>query len=84
VSGAGFTKYGKNPKQAQALLEYLVSEPAQVWYADINNEYPVVRGVEISSALKGFGDYKMDPIDLEILGQNNRQAVQLMDRAGWK
>jgi hypothetical protein len=26
----------------------------------------------------------MDPIDLEILGQNNRQAVQLMDRAGWK
>jgi len=40
--------------------------------------------VKISQALKGFGDYKMDPIDLEILGQNNRQAVQLMDRAGWK
>jgi iron(III) transport system substrate-binding protein len=84
VSGAGFTKYGKNPKQAQALLEYLASESAQVWYADINNEYPVLKGVEISSALKSFGDYKMDPIDLEILGQNNRQAVQLMDRAGWK
>ena len=84
VSGAGFTKYGKNPEQAQALLEYLASVPAQAWYADINNEYPVVAGVEISQALKGFGDYKMDPIDLEILGQNNRQAVQLMDRAGWK
>jgi len=84
VSGAGFTKYGKNPEQAQALLEYLASAPAQAWYADINNEYPVVAGVEISQALKGFGDYKMDPINLEILGQNNRQAVQLMDRAGWK
>jgi len=84
VSGAGFTKYGKHPEQAQALLEYLASAPAQAWYAKINNEYPVVAGVEISQALKGFGDYKMDPIDLEILGQNNRQAVQLMDRAGWK
>jgi hypothetical protein len=26
----------------------------------------------------------MDPIDLETLGENNRQAVQLMDRAGWR
>ena len=84
VSGAGFTKYGKHPKQAQALLEYLASESAQAWYAEINNEYPVVEGVEVSSALKGFGAYKMDSIDLEILGQNNRQAVQLMDRAGWR
>ena len=84
VSGAGFTKYGKHPEQAQALLEYLASAPAQAWYADINNEYPVVQGVAISPALEGFGPYKMDPIALEILGQNNRQAVQLMDRAGWR
>lgn len=84
VSGAAFTRYGKHPQQAQALIEYLASAPAQAWYADINNEYPVVEGVAISQALKSFGGYKMDPIDLEILGQNNRQAVQLMDLAGWK
>jgi iron(III) transport system substrate-binding protein len=84
VSGAAFTKHGKNHNDAQALLEYLASPKAQAWYAKINNEYPVVDGVKISPALKGFGDYKMDPIDLEILGLNNRQAIQLMDRAGWK
>jgi iron(III) transport system substrate-binding protein len=84
VSGAGLTQHGKHPEQAQALLEYLASDPAQAWYADINNEYPVVEGVAASAALEGFGRYKMDPIALEILGQNNRQAVQLMDRAGWK
>ena len=84
VSGAGLTKYGKHPEQARALLEYLASDPAQAWYADINNEYPVVEGVTISPTLEGFGAYKMDPIALEILGQNNRQAVQLMDRAGWR
>jgi iron(III) transport system substrate-binding protein len=84
VSGAGLTQHGKHPEQAQALLEYLASDLAQAWYADINNEYPVVEGVSASAALEGFGRYKMDPIALEILGQNNRQAVQLMDRAGWK
>ena len=84
VSGAGLTQHGKHPEQAQALLEYLASDLAQAWYADINNEYPVVEGVAASAALEGFGRYKMDPIALEILGQNNRQAVQLMDRAGWK
>lgn len=84
MSGAGLTQHGKHPEQAQALLEYLASDPAQAWYADINNEYPVVEGVAASAALEGFGRYKMDPIALEILGQNNRQAVQLMDRAGWK
>ncbi len=84
VSGAAFTKHGKNHNEAKALLEYLASPKAQAWYAKINNEYPVVKGVKISPALKGFGDYKMDPIDLEILGLNNRQAIKLMDRAGWK
>jgi|TARA_B110001469_G_scaffold13081_1_gene13271 iron(III) transport system substrate-binding protein len=84
VSGAGLTKYGKNPEQAQALLEFFVSARAQAWYAEINNEYPVIKGVASSAALEGFGRYKMDPIALEILGQKNRQAVQLMDRAGWK
>lgn len=84
VSGVGFTKYGQHPEQAKALVEFLVSDRAQAWYADINNEYPVVEGVAISPALEGFGPYKMDPIALEILGQNNRQAVQLMDLAGWR
>ena len=84
VSGAGFTKYGKHPVQAQMLLEYMVSDPAQAWYANINNEHPVIEGVKISQTLKGFGSYKMDPIDLQILGENNQQAVQLMDRAGWR
>ncbi len=84
VSGAGFTKYGKHPQQAQQLLAYLASDAAQRWYADINNEYPVVPGVAVSATLESFGAYKMDPIALQILGEKNRQAVQLMDRAGWR
>ena len=69
VSGAAFTKHGKNTDEAKALLDYLASEKAQAWYSEINNEYPVVEGVAVSNVLKAFGSYKMDPIDLQILGK---------------
>ncbi|MDP6166368.1 MAG: Fe(3+) ABC transporter substrate-binding protein [Gammaproteobacteria bacterium] len=84
VSGAGITKYARNVKEAYALLEYLVSPEAQRWYADINNEYPVVAGVVNSATLEAFGKAKRDPISLQTLGENNAKAVQLMDQAGWR
>ena len=84
VSGAGITKYARNVKEAHALLAFLVSPAAQRWYADINNEYPVVAGVVNSATLDAFGEAKRDPIALQVLGENNAKAVQLMDQAGWR
>lgn len=84
VSGAGITKHAKNIDEAHQLLAFMVSPEAQRWYADINNEYPVVDGVPNSEVLNSFGAGKRDPIPLQILGENNVQAVQLMDAAGWK
>ncbi|MDP6969449.1 MAG: Fe(3+) ABC transporter substrate-binding protein [Gammaproteobacteria bacterium] len=84
VSGAGITKFASNVKEAHALLAFLVSPEAQRWYADINNEYPVVAGVANSATLDAFGEAKRDPIALQILGENNTKAVQLMDQAGWR
>ena len=84
LSGAGITKHASNVKEANALLEFLTSSEAQRWYAEINNEYPVVEGVESSSTLAAFGQAKRDPIALQILGENNAKAVQLMDQAGWR
>ena len=54
------------------------------WYAEVNNEYPVVEGAVISNTLKNFGNFKADSINLTILGVNNSAAVKLMDRAGWR
>ncbi len=84
VSGAGITAHAKNVENAQKLIEFLASTESQVWYSAVNNEYPVVEGVEISDTLKAWGDFKQDSIDLSKLGLNNRAAVELMDRAGWK
>jgi len=84
VSGAGITKYTSHKAAAERLLEYLVSAEAQAWYAEVNNEYPVVADAETSTVLKSFGEFKGDSLNLSRLGENNRAAVQLMDRSGWR
>jgi iron(III) transport system substrate-binding protein len=84
VSGAGITKHAKNVAAAQKLLEFLVTDQSQAWYAEVNNEYPVIPGVTISKTLQAFGEFKADDLNLSILGENNPRAVKLMDRAGWR
>ena len=84
VSGAGITKHARNINEALSLLEFLLTDESQKWYAEVNNEYPVVEGAVISKTLKSFGTFKADSINLTILGVNNPEAVKLMDRAGWR
>ena len=84
ISGAGITKYAKNPENALKLLEFLVSKEAQKWYAEVNFEYPVNPEAEISALVASWGDFKPDRMNLDVLGKTNAEAVRLMDRAGWK
>jgi len=84
VSGIGITKHAKNVDEAQKLIQFLVSEESQKWYAQANYEYPVREGVEWSETLQQWGDFKQDDIAMDILGENNGDAVRLMNRAGWR
>ena len=84
VSGVGITASAQNRESAIRLLEFLVSPEAQTWYAEVNHEYPVVPGVAASETLESFGAFNEDTLNLTTLGANNRQAVELMDRAGWR
>ncbi len=84
VSGAGITRHANNLEAANKLLEFLVTPESQAWYAEVNNEYPVVPGTSISDTLQAFGAFKADTVNLTVLGENNAAAVKLMDRAGWR
>ena len=84
VSGAGLLKPAKNKKEAIQLLEYLVSDKSQQWYAKTNHEYSIQMNVESSSVLQAWGEFKADNLNLSLLGKHNADAVLLMDRAGWK
>jgi len=84
ISGGALTRHSKNTASAVALLEFLISDAAQQWYAETNFEYPVKPGVNPSEMLEHWGEFKADSLSLYLLGELNAKAVMIMDHAGWK
>ncbi|WP_038051998.1 Fe(3+) ABC transporter substrate-binding protein [Thioalkalivibrio sp. ALJ1] len=84
ISGAGVTAHAPNRENAIRLLEFMTSNEAQEWYAEVNQEYPIRDDVPASEILQGFGEFKSDDIELYRLGDNNAEAVRIMDRARWR
>ncbi|MGM0553424.1 MAG: Fe(3+) ABC transporter substrate-binding protein [Pseudomonadota bacterium] len=84
VSGAGVAANAPNRDNAIRLIEFLSSAEAQQWYAEANQEYPIRDDVPSSDILQGFGEFQSDDIDLYLLGDNNAEAVRIMDRARWR
>jgi len=84
ISGIAMTKASKNKANAQKLMEFLVSEKSQNWYAQVNHEYPVIASGDWSDTLKSWGEFNADSLNLAKLGELNKDASQLMDRAKWK
>ncbi|WP_019675280.1 Fe(3+) ABC transporter substrate-binding protein [Arsukibacterium perlucidum] len=84
ISGAGVAAHAPNKANAVRLLEYMVSQQAQQWYAETNHEYPVVAGVQASDLLQQMGEFKADKLNMDKLGELNGEAIRVMDRAGWR
>ncbi|MGF1609888.1 MAG: Fe(3+) ABC transporter substrate-binding protein [Kiloniellales bacterium] len=84
ISGAGVLAHAPNKEEAVKFLEFLASEDAQRYFADGNNEYPVVEGVAANSTVQQLGDFKADEINVASYGENQPLAQKIFDRAGWK
>ena len=85
ISGAGVLKHAPHRDNAIRFVEYLASDEAQVYFADGNNEWPVVRGVKAKNpALEALGTFKADPLPIATLGRNTAAAQKIADRAGWR
>ena len=84
ISGAGIIKYSKNTKNAVRFLEYLISDEAQKIYAEKNLEYPIKDNLIISDFLKGYNIAKKDDLNLNLIADNNKEALIMMGEAGWQ
>ena len=85
ISGGGMLKYAPHKEAAVRFLEYLASNEAQIYFADGNNEWPVVPNVATHNpALKALGTFKADPINIAVIGRNQPLAQKIFDRAGYK
>jgi len=84
ISGGGLVKTAPNADGAREFLEYLASSSAQVFFAQGNDEYPVVAGTALDPIVGDFGTFKEDQtVHVGTYGENQAEAVRLMDRAGW-
>ena len=85
ISGAGVLKNAPHRREAIQFLEYLASDEAQRYFADGNNEYPVVATAKTDNpALGALGAFKPDTLNVSALGRNQPAAQKLYDRAGWR
>ena len=85
ISGGGMLKHAPHKPAAVKFLEYLASDAAQAYFADGNNEWPVVATVKVKNPeLQSLGKFKADPLHVSELGRNQPTALRISDRAGYK
>jgi iron(III) transport system substrate-binding protein len=85
ISGAGVLKHAPNREAAILFLEYLASDEAQNYFANGNNEWPVVATAKSDNkALATLGKFKTDQLNLGTIGKNQPTAQKIADRSGFK
>ena len=90
IAGAAVAKNAKNTANAVKFMEYLASPGAQEYFANGNNEWPVVPGMSVNNpALKAMtgssnGSFKSETIPTSAVGSNQLKVQQMLDRVGYK
>ncbi|BFM40754.1 Fe(3+) ABC transporter substrate-binding protein [Synechocystis sp. LKSZ1] len=84
ISGGGLVATAPNKAAGIKFLEYLASPKAQAFFAQANNEYPVVAGTPLSATVKSMGTFKESKTSIASYGPNLARALQITDQTGWK
>jgi iron(III) transport system substrate-binding protein len=87
IAGGAVAQYAKHPDNAKKYLEYLASPSAQAYFANGNNEWPVVKNVPLNNpALQTMGgaNFKLDPLPVSFIGMNQIKVQQMLDRVGFR
>ena len=84
ISGGGVVASAPHKENAVRFLEYLTTAEAQDYFTEGNHEYPMVDDVKLDPILAEWGEFKIDDVNAGTYGQNNAEAVKLMDRVGWE
>jgi iron(III) transport system substrate-binding protein len=87
IAGGAVARHSKNKDAAVKFLEYLASPQAQQYFANGNNEWPVIKGVTFDNpalkALAGSG-FKSELIPTSVVGMNQVKVQQMLDRVGFR
>jgi iron(III) transport system substrate-binding protein len=85
IAGGAIARHARNVDAARKFLEYLASDAAQAYFANGNNEWPVVAGLDFSNpALEKLGKFKSETIPVSVVGMNQVKVQQMLDRVGYR
>ena len=85
VAGAGVLASTDQRDDAEAFVEFLLSDEAQRFYVDEadENEYPLVDGVAPSPGLVPLEQIDGPDVELTAFGAELQQTVELLRETGW-
>jgi iron(III) transport system substrate-binding protein len=87
IAGGAVARHAKHPENAVKFLQYLVSKQAQTYFADGNNEWPVIKGLTLNNpALQAMGAdrFKSEQLPASVVGMNQIKIQQMLDRVGFR
>jgi iron(III) transport system substrate-binding protein len=81
-AGAGILSGTDVPEAARQFVEFLLSEPAQTYFATETFEFPLTHGAQPSGGLPALEDLNTPDIDLSQLADVLDDATRLVSEAG--
>ncbi len=85
VAGAGVLASTDQRDDAEAFVEFLLSEDAQRYYVDQaeENEYPLVAGIDPPAGLVPLDEIQGPDVELTAFGAELESTVELLRETGW-
>ncbi len=81
-AGAGVVATSDDPDDAVALIEFLLSDEAQAYFASETFEYPLVEGIAADPSLPPLSELDPPALDLSRLAEALDRATDLVAEAG--
>ncbi|NNE72567.1 MAG: extracellular solute-binding protein [Acidimicrobiales bacterium] len=82
TSAAGVVSASDQPANAEALIQYLLSDEAQAQSAAGESEYPLVAGVAAPEGLAPLAELAAITVDLDVLADGLRGTQSLIENSG--
>jgi iron(III) transport system substrate-binding protein len=82
VSSVTVLKTSKNPTEAQRLVDFLLTEASQTYFAEETDEYPVLPSVPVEAGLPPLDSLGTDRVDFNQLGGGFEKTIEMIAAAG--
>ena len=85
TAGAAILEDGEHPDEAEQLVDFLLSEVGQRFYAEAaaEAEYPLIEGVEPREGLPPLDELEGPELELDALGPELERTLQLLNEVGF-